>query len=368
MEFISSLFLLSAIHGIFLTLILITSIRKKSHENIFLALLLIIVSGYLFKEYLILEGQFSAIPHSMAAFVPLFYLLGPLYYFYVQFTIKEKTKVNGWDVIHLVPAIICFLVILPFYILSAEVKLSLYSAPNPDYCKIPPDRIIYYGLIILSGFFYCKRSLFFIERKKKSYSGRNHKKQLASLRWLVYYTRVFQGFLTFAVIAILIMVFTNSFKYYMMLSAVLASSILIHFISYWAIKESKIIKGADFNMKASSMGRDQSHELKAKILEILEKEKIYLNGDLSAREFCNRLSINSRYFSELINQEFGYSFTYLINSYRIREAKKMITDPQYAHLSFMGIAMEVGFNTKNTFTRAFKRHTGMTPTQYKSKQ
>ncbi|NIS38505.1 helix-turn-helix domain-containing protein, partial [Candidatus Saccharibacteria bacterium] len=30
-----------------------------------------------------------------------------------------------------------------------------------------------------------------------------------------------------------------------------------------------------------------------------------------------------------------------------------------------GIAMEVGFSTKNTFTRAFKRHTGQTPSDFR---
>jgi len=43
----------------------------------------------------------------------------------------------------------------------------------------------------------------------------------------------------------------------------------------------------------------------------------------------------------------------------------MIISQEYNHLNFLGIAIETGFNTKNTFTRTFKRHTGKTPSQFK---
>ncbi|MFZ0597901.1 MAG: helix-turn-helix domain-containing protein, partial [Flavobacterium sp.] len=54
-----------------------------------------------------------------------------------------------------------------------------------------------------------------------------------------------------------------------------------------------------------------------------------------------------------------------INRYRIEEAKKMIQDPNMEHLSLMGIAFEVGFNSKTVFNTTFKKSTNQTPSEFK---
>jgi YesN/AraC family two-component response regulator len=77
------------------------------------------------------------------------------------------------------------------------------------------------------------------------------------------------------------------------------------------------------------------------------------------------LDINTQYLSKYINTEFNCSFTYFVNSYRIELAKKLMLDSKHSHLSLLGIAMEVGFKTKNTFTRAFQKQCDMTPSSYK---
>jgi AraC-like DNA-binding protein len=53
-----------------------------------------------------------------------------------------------------------------------------------------------------------------------------------------------------------------------------------------------------------------------------------------------------------------------INSYRIKEAKRMLLDASFNHLSIEGIARSVGFNSKSAFNATFKKITGMTPSFY----
>lgn len=366
MRIFSLLFLISAVHGYYLVLILLSKGLHRNRANLFLAALLFIVSGYLLKDHLILEGQFSTFPHLMAVFVPFFYLLGPLYHFYIRTTLQGSPSFNKWSIIHLVPALICFLTILPFYLKSGAEKLALYDAPQPEDFRLESNRVLYYGSIFLSVLWYTLQSLFLINEKQKVLDGRTHRALNLQLPWLKNYTKAFLFFLLCFLLAQLIFIFTDFHQYYVMLSTVLAFSILIHFVGYWGIKESRILSDQPASNSPTKLSADKTRELKAELIQILEHEKVYLKSDLSAKYFCDRLEVNSQYFSRLINSEFNCSFTHLINSYRIEKAKSMIKDPSYTHLSLLGIAIECGFNTKNTFTRAFKRHTGITPSAFKA--
>ena len=168
-------------------------------------------------------------------------------------------------------------------------------------------------------------------------------------------------------IAQLIFVLSDFYPYYVMLSTVFASSILIHFVGYSALRTSRITNSENGNGRELLLPEDKRIRLKNQITNLLSVEKMYRKSDLSVHDFCDRLSLNSNYLSRLVNTEFGCSLTFLINSYRVEAAKKMIGSKKFSHLNFLGIASEAGFNTKNTFTRAFKRHVGMTPSQYKDK-
>jgi len=366
MRIFSLLFLISAVHGYYLVFILISKGLHRNRANLFLASLLLIVSGYLLKDHLILEGQFSTYPHLMAAFVPFFYLLGPLYFFYIKTTLNGNPGLNKWSFIHLIPALICFLTILPFYMKSGAEKLALYDAPKPEDFRLESNRIFFYGSIFLSALWYTLQALSLIKTRQKTADGRTHRSLTTQLQWLKNYTKAFLFFLFCFLLAQLIFIFTDFHQYYVMLSTVLLFSILIHFVGYWAIKESRILSAQPASRSTAKLSADQTMKLKTEVIRILEQEEVYLKSDLSTKYFCERLQVNSQYFSRLINSEFDCSFTHLINSYRIEKSKRMIKDPNYSHLSLLGIAIESGFNTKNTFTRAFKRHTGMTPSEFKS--
>jgi len=365
MRIIYILILISAIHGTFLIAIMLIHNKKRINENHFLILLLTIITGYLFREFLYLEGHFVTFPHLMAVFVPFLYLLGPIYYFYIKSAVYQEVKLKKVDLLHLVPAIICFFIILPFYVKSGSEKLAMFDPPGPGDLELAPNRIFFYGLILISGFLYCRQSALLINKASDLQDGRPNKSIQTKLKWLRYYTRTFLYFLTLFLIAQLIFIFTDFYQYYVMLYTVLAASILIHVVSYWAVKESSIANTEEKNIRKSLLPESKINDLKNQIISILENEKIYLKSDLTINDFCERLSTNAKYISHLINSEFNCSLTYLINSYRIEASKKMILSHEYDHLNFLGIANEVGFNTKNTFTRTFKRHTGKTPSQFK---
>ena len=77
--------------------------------------------------------------------------------------------------------------------------------------------------------------------------------------------------------------------------------------------------------------------------------------------------MSTSHLSQTINELLGQSFSDFVNSYRIEEAKRKLVDPACKHLSVLGIAEEVGFNSKSSFNSVFKKHTAMTPSEFRTR-
>jgi AraC-like DNA-binding protein len=108
-------------------------------------------------------------------------------------------------------------------------------------------------------------------------------------------------------------------------------------------------------------------ELKSMLLHIMENNKPFLDCELTLVKLASMMDISLHQLSYLINTGFDDNFYQFINRYRIEETKKMLLDEKSNHLSFQGIALEVGFKSKSVFNATFKKHTGQTPSEYKIK-
>jgi tetratricopeptide (TPR) repeat protein len=106
------------------------------------------------------------------------------------------------------------------------------------------------------------------------------------------------------------------------------------------------------------------HDLNGQLEDLLVRDKIFLNEDLTLAETARMLDTNTSYLSRFINDHHQVNFSAFLNRYRIEEAKKMILDDKYNNFSMEGIAKSSGFRSKSTFNQAFKNSTGLTPTQF----
>ena len=98
----------------------------------------------------------------------------------------------------------------------------------------------------------------------------------------------------------------------------------------------------------------------------MQQEKPYLDDELSLHELASQLKIPIHHFSMTINIELGKNFFHFISSYRVLEAKKILSDPKSKELTILKIAFESGFQSKAAFNKAFKEETGFTPTEYRN--
>ncbi len=100
--------------------------------------------------------------------------------------------------------------------------------------------------------------------------------------------------------------------------------------------------------------------------DLMKNSKIYREEGLSIAVLSARLSVPEYRLRRLINQKLGHrNFSAFINSYRLSEAMAALSDPSQSSVPVLTIALDTGFGSIGPFNRAFKAHTGMTPTEYR---
>jgi ligand-binding sensor domain-containing protein/AraC-like DNA-binding protein len=119
--------------------------------------------------------------------------------------------------------------------------------------------------------------------------------------------------------------------------------------------------------QGSGLDPEDARRYIQKLLYLLDVEELYKNPDLKINSLSSAMLISPRTLSRLINEHLNSNFYELINEYRIKESKRILSDPETKHESILDISYEVGYNSKSAFNRAFKNFTGLTPSQYRKK-
>lgn len=91
----------------------------------------------------------------------------------------------------------------------------------------------------------------------------------------------------------------------------------------------------------------------------------HLDGELTLHELARQLELSAHHLSQVLNISAGVGFYDYLGALRVREARRLLADPACTGRSILDIALAAGFNAKASFNAAFKRHTGMTPTQFR---
>jgi AraC-like DNA-binding protein len=103
-----------------------------------------------------------------------------------------------------------------------------------------------------------------------------------------------------------------------------------------------------------------------KIRNHIIEAKLYLDPLLSMDTVASEMGMSKSYFSKLINSYSNYNFSDFVNSLRVAQAKKFLSDGEFSQYTIVAIGLECGFNSKSTFYSAFKKFTSETPTTYRA--
>jgi YesN/AraC family two-component response regulator len=82
-------------------------------------------------------------------------------------------------------------------------------------------------------------------------------------------------------------------------------------------------------------------------------------------ELAKKIGESPHHVSQVINEKLNKSFFELIASYRVEEAKRILSGDRKNKFTVEEVSEMVGYNSKTAFNNAFKKITGKTPSEFR---
>ncbi len=111
--------------------------------------------------------------------------------------------------------------------------------------------------------------------------------------------------------------------------------------------------------------KQHSSELRQRLEALMQEQQLFLIPDLRISSVCEALHTNRTYLSQVLNEELKENFNSFINKYRVDYAIALLNDTHWANYSLDKYAELSGFGSTVSMIRAFKQHTGKTPSEFK---
>lgn len=226
-------------------------------------------------------------------------------------------------------------------------------------------------------FFFYLQHFFKIYATYHSWSANHYSNlPLLSISWIRNFLMAY--FICIVVdVSLTIMELSIGAQYDQMWWAYLANFGLVYYISIYGLYN-RPIKTLDFDISKISLVENKTEEpsplptfsegeinhWKQTIQTFVETTHPYLNPELRLAELAQHFNLNVSHLSTLINLCFNQNFNDLINTYRIETFIQKVNEGQLQQFTLTSIAYDSGFNSKTTFNRAFKKYTGVSPTDF----
>ncbi|MFS4418758.1 helix-turn-helix domain-containing protein [Maribacter sp. 2307ULW6-5] len=151
------------------------------------------------------------------------------------------------------------------------------------------------------------------------------------------------------------------------LNYILFTCSILFITIFFFLKYPKILSGLPiFRSKSTSKVPDGQVYVN-KLNKLIQENKIHLDTELNEQKLADKMEVQSYILSTVLNDYLGKSFSSYINEKRIEEAKRLLTSETHKDLTIFAIAVDSGFRSESVFYVNFKKHTGLTPKQYKNK-
>jgi AraC-like DNA-binding protein len=346
---------------IVITGILIFTRSNQSRSNKFLAALLAINLLIIIKEFATNNWQwhvFTDYHKILFALFQLGFLSGPLALIYTKVVIDKKFKLKIVHLFHLIPLLLAYSMIFPELYKSTTFVIWW----SPFFLPLSISMIVHNTIYIAFAAKYLIKSNLRqtpLLKIKSKMSVTDNSLLILSVLFVLWVIRIvpFVYFFTFNHLG-----FSSLF---LAMHEAVQNSLAFLFLNFslFIVFIMPILNTTKNNKYFEFIDKNEITSIKEELTRLLVEQKIYQTSEISLLTVAAMLDINPRYLSHIVNNEMNFTFTDLINFYRVNESKRLLIN--YPDKTIQQIMFEVGFNSKSVFNSLFKKDTGSTPTQFR---
>lgn len=370
--FYSILIFLGVCQGFFVSYFLLRKKSRQVKRNLYLGLFTLALSLIILEILLNYTGMMSRVPFLDNFSEPLVFVVGPLLFLYIQSGVHPEKKVRVGP--HFLIFGFYLIYSLFYYLQPLEFRLQsylfsyfpeLWDGQNHSVFNADPLYIRRFlnPIILIHFLFYLFVSIkvLILEYKKRGISFFNfHEHEL----------RHYRNSLLHFTIVLLIFIFVK-IRFGRDLGDFFIASyiaLVMYFTSFVIISRSTFFfekTNESTKYGKSNLSDVQKKEIGSKLIHLMETEKYYRQNTASLISVSGKVGETPHRVSQVINEQFKMNFFLWLASYRIEEAKKILSGQDRGKFKIEEIAEMVGYNSKSSFNKAFKAMVGMTPAQFR---
>jgi AraC-like DNA-binding protein len=357
------------IFGIVLSLVLLTKAKGVASVRISFASYLITGSLMIILGAMIYSGKILYFPHLVRVDSPTHYLFPPLGFFFVYSVFKPDFKLRWIHLLNFLPFLLNLAEFTPFYFKDAAFKIAYYNSyiamhgswamPWHFFVKTV-NALVYFGLQVY---------VFFKYKPKKSDSSAIPSSTVIWF-WIFLAGQAIMigGLFADQLTGHLFDIDPYRFSIYMVTFFIYDIVLALLFFPdmlYGNQVSPVVLPLVKEKYGWSKLSTAEKSGIMERVTEYLEhEEKPFLNPKISLQEVSLVLELNPNRLSQVVNETTGLNFKDYINSFRVEEAKLLLSSPEFQKLTIEAIAEKAGFYSKSPFYAAFKKQAGMTPKEF----
>lgn len=362
---------------------------SQRHANRLLGLVVFALGWYALLYLLGIDGILRNYPHLFRVGSPLYYLVPPCAYIYVRSVLFDETRFRKWDWLNLLPAVLHLIDLLPFYLQDTETKRRVVEAISTH---IVSGAFMGSGLIPaswhfvgrgLQGLIYLCFQWSLLFRFFRGAPSRTAIKgwlfSFSTLLTLLYLGIAYQSVMLLLLnrpaleiratsdpsITVMSLCFVALSGYLLFKPEILYGIIRLQPMAPVAIvleEEVQITPSAKAPKRP--IDDDILHEYAERIGNTIQDRQLFKKKGLTLAILAQDLGIPAHHLSYMLRHFFKQQFNDFINRYRVAYIKDRMQEKAWIKMTLEAHATEAGFSSRSTFFTAFKRLTGVTPSEY----
>lgn len=356
--------LLGIAQGFFLSVTLPIVHQKNIAANKILALQLILSCLMLLARMVIYKADELWVIQRIAPLETIIFVFGPMGYIYLKRLLEKDQEKFRLPWYHYVPAVLYLSYLLYINTFSkqefAERLTSGYFVSAFFFAEL--------SALMYNLYYWFLNVVFFLKVL------RGEKEQLSFSQTAISFVRAILVVISIILLGWIVS-FCSTYLFQTRLpimnynSVWIAIPVLIYVVGYYALKQPNIFRIAVSNdsiknPSKSRMDEDSIQDLQRTLEKLMDKEQVYLNNNLTLLELAKQLNTSTNKLSWLLNTVYKSSFYDFINEYRVKAFLAKLEQNEHKAKTLFSLSLEVGFNSKSTFNKAFKTSLNETPSSY----